>query len=181
MWRGCLLASTVALLLAGDPPVTQEQEVRYILCNVTVYKGESKHGRHADAVKVAEQPRMAVSRGQQCAVCLGSIPELFPKDPESGGSKSPTPEFFLQCKPGAVKEGMIYLDIVTEQNAVSRNTDEQAVVHTQKSHTVGWFKLGEPFKVRWGQGTDKDQTWAEVTVNEHVIKSAVFSPARQRQ
>jgi hypothetical protein len=181
MWSGLLFAALVAC--GGDAPKELKQESARYQATVTVYEGNPQGSVEAGTLRIFQCPAFVVMSRRPFTYADKGLPAITAKNPAWSLGECASPLFnhshVMKGIPGPSRDGEVYLDIKLECSQLAQNTDQHAQIETRGTHTVGWFGLGVPVKVRWPQMEGKDQVWAEIVVMELDIKDGTFVPMKR--
>lgn len=160
-----VLALAAILVVGSTTPAGGDRPAvgRQIQFNLRVFQGDPLGSREAGTLKLLAEPCLVTREGYTCTFATGgeiAVPTA------TGGVELVTIGLQVEGKPGAVKHGKVYLDLTLSETARAENAGERLRFDTHSTRTITTVKLGETFKLRWGQGTAERQQWVELVVTE---------------
>jgi hypothetical protein len=154
-----------AAMLVGNQPTAggdQPPPAKQLQFNVRVFEGDPLGSREAGTLKVLAEPRLVTLENRPFSFVSGG--EL----PITDGESVQHQPFgrMIEGKAGALKDGKVRLDITLSNTTIGERTEDRVQLHSESTRTITTVRLGDIVKLRWGKGSTKKQTWAELSVEE---------------
>lgn len=145
--------------IAADVPVPPRQ----LMVSLTLCEGDPLGSVEAGTLKVLANPQLVTLESRQFSlVCGGERPVKL-------GSEMKFVRFGVEVEgqPGEIDGGKVPLDLTVSQTSEDESRDSEMVrFNTRSTRMMLNIKLGQPVRLRMGEGAARQEKWVELKVEE---------------